>query len=399
MSSFGNKNGIYESIGDFWDAVRKSSIEYSINGQNEMSKKKRKTDEQMLLKCEYLEICRNYCHNCKVCGHNPKNGIRTKDPEWANKIKSKKCENWQNCVNHMYCYVCKRNLLLTFDPDWNPEDFYQPKFATGGVVWGKAFLCEPELIISVNPAYGEDCSATVKAERREGEWSIVDITFNDKNETMGKDKQQTDRPDPLKDGLGYWDLVFGTGRFQKIKVPTPEEFKRQADRLNRLREMINPKNSGWAYEMYKQYKKETMKTENIWISDTMPDSVSVNGKKFKLVPVEEELTIRDCMDPVTTFDKRGSIVPATYRDSMINYPTKAIAEKVLLYGLLQSVAHKLNGGKHVENGYCISMFGGEFTFTTQHFHSGNVIFETRKLAEQAISIFDKSKFDLKKLYQ
>jgi hypothetical protein len=87
----------------------------------------------------------------------------------------------------------------------------------------------------------------------------------------------------------------------------------------------------------------------------------------------------------------------------IAYPTSNIAEKVLIHGLLRSVAYKLNGNKDVEIGYCIAMFGeeigGKFNITHQHMRSGNIIFASEELAKQAISIFAKSKFDLKKLYQ
>jgi hypothetical protein len=41
----------------------------------------------------------------------------------------------------------------------------------------------------------------------------------------------------------------------------------------------------------------------------------------------------------------------------------------------------------------------DVTYETTHQKFGNVIFDTKELANQAISIFAKSKFDLKKLYQ
>jgi len=221
--------------------------------------------------------------------------------------------------------VCKRNPLLTYGSDWSPEDFYQPKFATGGVVFRKPF------------------------------------------------------------------------------VPTLEEFKKQAEDLNVFDFLINKTRieSSLMKELeiiQKEYNSKTMKTDEIYTNE--------NGKKFKLVPVEEELTIRDCMDPVTTFDKRGSIVPATYRDSMINYPTKQIAKKVLLYGLLQSVAYKLNGdwspnwNNEAEPKFRIEMnVDNELDGWSTESNDGLPVFKSKELGKQAISIFAKSKFDLKKLYQ
>jgi hypothetical protein len=88
---------------------------------------------------------------------------------------------------------------------------------------------------------------------------------------------------------------------------------------------------------------------------------------------------------------------------MINYPTKAIAEKVLLYGLLQSVAHKLNGGTDIKGGivWQIYLRDGELIVFNSTYTKGFAmpLFRTESLAEQAISIFSKSKFDLKKLYR
>jgi hypothetical protein len=253
----------------------------------------------------------------------------------------------------MYCYVCKRNPLLTYGSDWSPEDFYQPKFATGGVVRGKPFIFERDVTIVPN--------------------------FHS----------------------SYTTVIAG-----KWEVPSIEQFKNEMEEFEKMVNKIDTRTMKTEKPSYEELASALKETDQFWKD-------MLNGKKHaseeitramanecilkKLVPVEEELTIRDCMDPVTTFDKRGSIVPATYRDSMINYPTKAIAEKVLLYGLLQSVAHKLNGGKS-DPTWWIYLYRGEFKTTTLPC-SLDPLFKSEELAKQAISIFAKSKFDLKKLYQ
>jgi len=216
----------------------------------------------------------------------------------------------------MYCYVCKRNPLLTYGSDWSPEDFYQPKFDKGWEGWGVAFPSKPELIISVDPADGKDYSATVKAEKCKEGLKIVSITIDDKKETMKKDEIYTDE----------------------------------------------------------------------------------NGKKFRFVPVEEELTIEDCIKR----NRIGCCNSSPY-DAAMAYPTEAVAEKVLLYGLLQSVAHKLNGGTDIKGGivWQIYLRDGELIVFNSTYTKGFAmpLFRTESLAEQAISIFAKSKFNLKKLYQ
>jgi hypothetical protein len=173
----------------------------------------------------------------------------------------------------------------------------------------------------------------------------------------------------------------------KKLVPTNEE-------LNRLRQ-VNELNKI----------QNNMKAENIWVSDKMPDSVLVNGKPFKLIPDEKELTLEDCMNGSTMSD-------FGVNDKYRWYPTKAIAEKVLIYGLLQSVAHKLNNlpcsshthslGLHpVVREWYIFLYRNKLdvTYRETYQNACQVIFDTKELAQWAISIFAKSKFDLKKLYQ
>jgi hypothetical protein len=277
--------------------------------------------------------------------------------------------------------VCKRNPLLTFDPDWSPEDLYQPKSATGRIVCGEPFASDPELIITVDPAYRTDCSATVKAE-----------------------KHQTDRPDPLKDSLGYWDWVFNTGRFLNIKIPSVESIRKQAEEFNELFNKKNTETMKTEKPSYEELALALKETDQFWKD-------MLNGKKHaseeitramanecilkKLVPVEEELTLEDCVKR----NRIGCCNSSPY-DAAMAYPTDAIAEKVLLYGLLQSVAHKLNGRK--TGLYLIDLRNGILVIREQQALEEKIIdpmFATRGLAEQAILIFAKSKFDLKKLYQ
>jgi hypothetical protein len=132
----------------------------------------------------------------------------------------------------------------------------------------------------------------------------------------------------------------------------------------------------------------------------MKDELIIDGIRYKRVA--EELTLEDCVkDNVATFTDHGKL---TIRDSSENgyglYPNYAISEKVLLYGLLKSVAHKLNEGK--EGLYCIC-FHDKSLCTTRlcptNTNYGIVLFASKELAEQAIRIFENSKFDLKKLFQ
>lgn len=125
---------------------------------------------------------------------------------------------------------------------------------------------------------------------------------------------------------------------------------------------------------------------------TVDEPIMINGKPYKLVPVEEkELTLEDCC--------KGNEHMIDF-DGDHNYPTEAIAEKVLLYGLLQSVAYKLNeqAFKPTRN-YSIRYNGSELIVICLDKSYGMPGFHTEELARQAIAIFAKSKFDLKKLFQ
>ena len=132
----------------------------------------------------------------------------------------------------------------------------------------------------------------------------------------------------------------------------------------------------------------------------MKDEIIIDGIRYKRV--EEELTLEDCVkNNVVGLTSDGGISAAfsSRLDGFGLYPHHAIAEKVLLYGLLQSVAYKLNEGKTGEwvilfdRGSLVALFlGSEYDYGIVHFAS-------KELAEQAIRIFEKSKFDLKKLFQ
>jgi hypothetical protein len=129
----------------------------------------------------------------------------------------------------------------------------------------------------------------------------------------------------------------------------------------------------------------------------MKNEIIVDGIKYR--KVEEELTLLNCTQ-CNSF--------STYRDDINNdLPTESIAEKVLLYGLLQSVANKLNGDWR-----CWplgNVFGYEiirkpqtnelYVVSPGSYNGCGVRFQSRELAEQAIRIFKNSKFDLKKLFQ
>lgn len=130
--------------------------------------------------------------------------------------------------------------------------------------------------------------------------------------------------------------------------------------------------------------------------------ITLGGRKYKVSPVEEELTLEDCVRDNRWYNNMRGIAVQVVSGSEIRnqYPTEAIAEKVLLYGLLQSVAHKLNEGKDgcgrfviaYSDKIIVAQCGTTTTWT-------DPLFKTREIAEQAIRIFANSKFDLKKLYQ
>jgi hypothetical protein len=121
---------------------------------------------------------------------------------------------------------------------------------------------------------------------------------------------------------------------------------------------------------------------------TMKDEIIVDGIRYKRV--DEEITLEDCVDKNTV--AVGLLDPNGYAF----YPTTEIAEKVLLYGLLQSVAYKLNGGK-TGNWRIVRNIIDDKLYPRQGYSS--VRFASESLALQAIRIFENSKFNLKKLFE
>ena len=137
----------------------------------------------------------------------------------------------------------------------------------------------------------------------------------------------------------------------------------------------------------------------------MKDELIIDGIKYRKVeePKPEELTLEDCVkNNVVGLTSDGGISAAfsSRLDGFGLYPHHAIAEKVLLYGLLQSVAWKLNEGKTGKWIICLcdgKPYVADWKIISNQY--GNPLFATKELAEQAIKIFENSKFDLKKLFQ
>jgi hypothetical protein len=152
------------------------------------------------------------------------------------------------------------------------------------------------------------------------------------------------------------------------------------------------------------------KVEHIIDTETWGKAIDAWGKLYAehrynsiKETADKELTLEDCVkDNDYSFGFKGGL----RHDSSLAgfgagcYPTEAIAEKVLLYGLLQSVAYKLNEGKEEAWSIC---FRNELLCATHlcpaNTTYGIVLFASRELAEKAIRIFKNSKFDLKKLFR
>jgi hypothetical protein len=134
----------------------------------------------------------------------------------------------------------------------------------------------------------------------------------------------------------------------------------------------------------------------------MKDEIIIDGIHYKRV--DKELTLEDCIKDNRTAENWNGAISSEYGSRPNGYglyPTEAIAEKVLLYGLLQSVAYKLNEGK---NGdwfiFCHDnmLITDEWIRRKENYHV-TPVFASKDLALQAIRIFENSKFDLKKLFQ
>jgi hypothetical protein len=133
----------------------------------------------------------------------------------------------------------------------------------------------------------------------------------------------------------------------------------------------------------------------------MKDELIIDGIRYKRVA--DELTLEDCVKDNTVMFLGDGGTTTWYqsidpKEMLDQYPTKEIAEKVLLYGLLQSVAYKLNKGE--KGDWMITpVLHGELGIVVQSLPSSDPRFASHELAEQAIRIFKNSKFDLKKLFQ
>jgi len=132
----------------------------------------------------------------------------------------------------------------------------------------------------------------------------------------------------------------------------------------------------------------------------MKDEIIIEGIRYKRV--EDELTLEDCVkyNNIALTWKGNQLPLLSSTEGFGLYPTEAIAEKVLLYGLLQSVAYKLNEGKTGKWIICLcdgKPYVADWKIISNQY--GNPVFATKELAEQAIKIFENSKFDLKKLFQ
>ena len=131
----------------------------------------------------------------------------------------------------------------------------------------------------------------------------------------------------------------------------------------------------------------------------METIIELGGKKYRVTPVEETSTIDQMVNRNEfSFNMFGEITKPNRKGPFVGfYPTREIAERVVIYGILQSIAHKLNNG---ETGvWVIYMDGEKYNigrgYNTYMFPK----FKTKESAEQAIRIFENSKFDLKKLFK
>jgi hypothetical protein len=141
------------------------------------------------------------------------------------------------------------------------------------------------------------------------------------------------------------------------------------------------------------------------IDPTQP--VEIDGKVFDLVERKApELTVEDCVkgNPLYFLDNDGTLIRGQFspENAYMGRPTKTIAEKVLLYGLLCSVAHKLNGdwkpdwSNGAQNKFWLSSvnLGAIQVIPAYTVNDGCPVFKLRELAEQAIRMFAASRFDL-----
>ena len=137
----------------------------------------------------------------------------------------------------------------------------------------------------------------------------------------------------------------------------------------------------------------------------MKDELIIDGIRYKRIENPKELTLEDCVkDSVFVINAMGEIRPMSVCNSGKYgcYPHSSIAEKVLLYGLLQSVAYKLNGNAMFGAVPHILFLSNQKKLDVSEYHGTYTIspvFLGKETAKQAIKIFENSKFDLKKLFQ
>ena len=134
----------------------------------------------------------------------------------------------------------------------------------------------------------------------------------------------------------------------------------------------------------------------------METIIELGGKKYKVTPVEEGIDAI-LLNNAYSFDMSGKVTkPNRFGPFPGHYPTAEIAEKVMLYGLLHSVAHKLNENAML-SGNCFivsrALAGNLIAVKYDGIFTISPAFKTKELAEQAIRIFENSRFDLKKLFQ
>jgi hypothetical protein len=136
--------------------------------------------------------------------------------------------------------------------------------------------------------------------------------------------------------------------------------------------------------------------------------LTFNGEVYAVAKKTKELTLDDCVRGNYYFCcTTGEITGSHTVNNVVytKYPTEAIAYKDLLYGLLCSVALKLNGDWNPDWNSTGAKFKickdlGEICIRSAHRENdGSVVFKTEQLAKQAIDIFAKSKFNLKKLFE
>jgi hypothetical protein len=289
------------------------------------------------------------------------------DTEPKVEIHEVKCGFTNSCRNRPYhCYLCNRNQSPTRSPDCF-MDWYSPAFKTGGVVTSNP----GEMISSIDfsPLGG----------------NIYYGLFHNPKPGMKTVK-----------GCEYYLHCDHKGCLNCFDNPTLKVTLDGSMGFN-----FKPVS---AAEMGKTIRNIINKINMNIKLDLKAMQVEADGKKYKITEIEKELTLEDCIKDNRFYMKLSGW--ATISGNLM--PTEAIAYKVLLYGLLQSVAYKLNCGDLRNRGYAImpnrdkgvdDYVHGYFEICLVTGDSIYPLFRTEELANKAIRIFENSKFDLKKLFQ